>query len=197
VCVFWICVFSTVDGADRSTRARARRVAANAMSEWKKVLTFLIELGRQHFPADKWVDLDKSSSSPHPDMQVHAQQLQSELWEVVMEHIGDALKDPRWLPLDEVKRDHSFANMHIRTIYDWICRREKFLRNLPPQGVHVAPVPSPLEIAPPIDRNRSASSSRLPAPAATSGSISRFAVAATDGGGGPNTSRSRKRPRRD
>ncbi len=45
-----------------------------------------------------------------------------------MHTIGGILKDPRWLPLEEVKRQHLISNMHVRTVAEWIDKRRKYLK---------------------------------------------------------------------
>ena len=98
-------------------------------------MSFVEELGYNNtdvFPIVMKAALLSAVQNPAAAAQEQVSSMQAQLWASAMSGITHALKDPRWLTFEEVKRDHPFSNMHLRTVADWIDKRQRYLRAHPP-----------------------------------------------------------------
>ncbi len=102
-------------------------------------MSFVEKIGREneeHFTVEDSKNLDQALQNADQASRGVVSVLQKKLWGSAMQVIDGKLKDARWAGVDGApppakKRKHPFANMHLRTVYEWIARRKAYLKAHP------------------------------------------------------------------
>lgn len=149
--------------------AKARSEAASAVSEWRRVLTYMEECGRRT-AAQGAAELFAAVQSAAPAQQARVKTLQSALWTAALPGL-QALKNVKWWSARETHRHHAVENLKIRTLSQWVSAREKYLREHPDDAeaaalpAAAAAVGAGAPAAPPVDAAPAAAAA-VAAPAA-------------------------------